>query len=87
MTAERCGAKFALVGRMHRCIPRADAPAVSPSVTHAVTQSVTHAKAPKTRSKGAVPQAKYRAKDPEGYRQRHRDLMLRWRAAARSAAP
>jgi hypothetical protein len=52
------------------------------SLTPVISDSVTHA----ARSKGAVRQARYRAKDPEAYRQRHRDLMRRRRAAVRAAA-
>jgi hypothetical protein len=67
----------------------ANAPAAS--ITHTVTHSVTHDETPKPplansgpgRSKAAMRQARYRAKDPERYRQRHRDLIRRRRAAAR----
>ena len=76
-----CGGNLALVGRAHRCIARgdarsdmiaaadaADAPPFSTSVTHAVT-------APRP--------IKHRAKDPERYRQGHREYM-RGRCAQRS---
>jgi hypothetical protein len=67
-----CGANIALVGRAHRCIPRADAQpdaadddaadaaAISTSVTHGVTQLVTHAVTHGGRSKAAARQAKHR---------------------------
>ena len=52
-------------------------------VTHSVTheQPVTHPE----RSKGAERQARYRARNQETYRQRHRDYMRRTRATEREA--
>jgi hypothetical protein len=87
-TCAKCGANLALVGKMHRCVPRPATPPPMP-VTHIVTHAVTHAEPdcaqPKpARSKGAARQARYRAKDPEAYRQRHRDYMRARRAAARA---
>jgi hypothetical protein len=95
-----CGKNPTLVGRAHLCIPRADAlpntidtidtiaddaavapTAISGSVTHDATHYVTH----RDRTKAAARQAKYRAKHPELYRQRHRDYMRRRRAAARTS--
>jgi hypothetical protein len=81
-------------------MPRVDAPAAAappvthkpsaPPVTHGEQKSgVTHSERTKgTRSKGtgAARQARYRAKHADAYRQRHRDLMRRRRAAARAAA-
>ena len=62
----------------------------SDRVTHSVTHNVTHNDGRVThtsdrvthsaKSKGAARQARYRAKDPDGYRQRHRDYMRRRRA-------
>jgi hypothetical protein len=46
-----------------------------------VTHSVTHTG---DRSKGAERQARYRAKDPDGYRLRHRKYMAARRAKAKS---
>ena len=92
MMCERCGANLALVGKMHRCVPRqvdgVPILAQQPPVTHKQQQAVTHASSSVThtdsrRSKGAERQARYRAKDPHAYRQRHRDYMRRRRATAR----
>lgn len=65
----------------------ASAATVALSVTHTpLTHSVTHASVTHgARSKGAARQARYRAKDPNGYRQRHAEYMRNRRAAERAA--
>lgn len=92
-----CGANLALVGRMHRCMPPANAPGrrskfgwvrdVKP--VDGTRAAATHGPAthgPAThKSTSAERQARYRAKDPATYRQRHRELMRRRRAAAKAA--
>jgi hypothetical protein len=87
-----CGASLALVGRAHRCVPQPErsfnppAPDTANAVTHVTHSSVTHADAvTHTTSKGAARQARYRAKDPDAYRERHRELMRKWRANPRMA--
>jgi hypothetical protein len=60
---------------------RKQAPTGDSGVTHKVIDGVTHTGA---RSKGAERQARYRAKDPDGYRLRHREYMAARRAKAKS---
>jgi hypothetical protein len=62
---------------------RKQAPTEALGVTHNVTHSVTHTG---RRSKGAERQARYRARDPEGYQRRHREYMAGYRAKAKAKA-
>jgi hypothetical protein len=73
-----CGANLALVGRQHRCVPRA-VPSVANSETVANNNTASVANRPPR-------WAAWRSRHPDLYRQRQRDLMRARRARGRSPA-
>jgi hypothetical protein len=72
-----CGANLALVGRPHRCVPKAvsvanDADTVANTASVANNGASVANKAPRW--------ASWRSRNPDLYRERQRDLMRRRRA-------
>jgi hypothetical protein len=64
-------------------MPAKRVPVTHKAITHtSVTHAVTHTE----RSKGAERQARYRAKHGATYREKHRNLMRRRRAAGKARA-
>lgn len=87
---EICGANLAMVGKMHRCLPRVlahpvivrDAVAGSaPDLDRAEAALPEISAAPRHE---AVPSSTYRYRDPERRREQQRDLMRRRRAEGKA---
>lgn len=78
-----CGRSYALVGRSHRCVPRAPGSNATPvaNVSHSVSHAVSHTEPEKPASRMTA----WRQQNRERARTLHREYMRKRRAEARLA--